>query len=295
MDSHTAGTGISVLIRTFNSGRTLPRVLSALPLLDGDELLIVDSGSTDDTLAIAQRHGARVIQPEGPFNYSKSLNAGFAVARNPWVLVLSSHNIPGSTEMLGRLRSAAAGSGARVVVIYGQHVLWKPADADAAPECIDKAWWEKTRCVPGGGNAIGLYRRVCWEEHRFDEKLATAEDLEWFLWATGKGYGVLLVPQAWALYRNQGSLRHMFHKGWSESIQAGKLIHPQALPFSQATAVRNLLICSGSLCKKLLLGRIPPGTWLREIARAAGGYAAGVGFGKAKKFPSPKGGASNTH
>jgi len=283
MDKTAAQPPISVLIRTFNSGKTLPQVLAALPLLPRDELLIVDSGSTDDTLSVAGRHGAHVIRPDGPFNYSKSLNAGFAAARNDWVLVLSSHNIPGSSDMLGRLRSAAAGADDIVVVIYGQHVLWKPAGADAAPEYINKTSWEKTGRLPSAGNTLGLYRRVCWQEHRFDESLATAEDLEWFIWAIGRGYCALLLPQAWALYRNQGSLRHMFRKGWSESIQARKLIHTLPPPSNQAVELRNLLICSASLSKKLLLGRIPPGTWSREVARALGGYVAGVGFRKAFK------------
>ena len=274
--------GISVLIRTFNSGRTLDQVMAALPLQEGDEFLIVDSGSTDHTLAIAERRGARVIRPEGPFNYSKSLNAGCAAARNPWVLVLSSQSIPASARMLSRLRSAADGSVATVAVSYGQRALCKPTDADAAPECVDTARWEKTRCPPGG-NGLALYRRVCWEEHPFDEELITAEDLEWFLWAMGRGYCVLRVPQAWALYRNQGSLRHMFHKGRLEFMQAREMMNPREPPLGQAALVRNLLLYIGSLWKKLLLGRIPPGTCLRQIAHALGGYAAGVEISKREK------------
>src|SRR5207244_10368732 len=69
---------ITVLIRTFNSGKTLDQVMAALPLAEGDEFLVVDSGSTDETLAIASRHGARVIQPEGAVNSTKSPNLGFS-------------------------------------------------------------------------------------------------------------------------------------------------------------------------------------------------------------------------
>ena len=267
-------TGISVLIRTLNSAKTLGKVLAALPLLECDELMIVDSGSTDDTLAIAQRHGARVIRPAGPFNYSKSLNVGFSAARNPWVLVLSSHSIPGSAETLGRLRSAAVESAPSIAVVYGQLGLCKPPDTDSAPEHIDKASWERTRRQPGG-NGMGLYRRVCWEEHPFDETLNTAEDLEWFFWALDRGYSAMRVPQAWALYRNQGSLCYMFHKGKVERIQAQTLIKSHGPPPRRAAEVWALLVCGGSLCKKMLLGRIPPGTFLRQMAHALGAYAAG--------------------
>ena len=44
---------ISILIRTFNSAGTLPSVLDRLELQPEDEIIIVDSGSTDATLAIA--------------------------------------------------------------------------------------------------------------------------------------------------------------------------------------------------------------------------------------------------
>lgn len=268
-------TVISVLIRTFNSGKTLELVLAALPLAEGDEFVVVDSGSTDATLAIASRHGARVIQPAGPFNYSKSLNLGFAAARNPWVLVMSSHCIPASAGMLGLLRQTASEAAAPVVVIYGQTDLCKPRDAAAAPDYIDQARWERNRPRPGG-NGLALYRRACWAEHPFAEDLVTAEDLEWFLWAMRRGYRALRVPQAWALYRNQGSLRHMFRKGWFEVINAATLVNAQGPDLSQAEHFRNLLINAGSLVKKVLLGRIPPGTCLRQMAHALGGYLASV-------------------
>jgi len=266
-------TAISVLIRTFNSGKTLEQVMAALPLAEGDEFVVVDSGSTDATLAIASRCGARVFRPEGSFNYSRSLNLGFAAARNPWVLVLSSHCIPASAGMLGLLRQTASEAAAPVAVIYGQVDLCKPRDAAVALEYIDQARWERNRLWTGG-NGLALYRRACWAEHPFAEDLITAEDLEWFLWALRRGYSAIRVPQAWALYRNQGSLRHMFRKGWFEVINGATLVNAPGPDLSQAAHFRNLLICTGSLIKKVLLGRIPPSTCLRQMAHALGAYLA---------------------
>ena len=71
---------ISVLIRTFNSAKTLDTVIQRLGLSVQDELIVVDSGSGDATLAVAQQHGARVLSLRGPFNYSKALNVGFEAA-----------------------------------------------------------------------------------------------------------------------------------------------------------------------------------------------------------------------
>jgi glycosyltransferase involved in cell wall biosynthesis len=52
-------TPLSVYILTHNSERHLDQVLAAAKRI-ADDLLVVDSGSTDATLAIAARHGARV-------------------------------------------------------------------------------------------------------------------------------------------------------------------------------------------------------------------------------------------
>ncbi len=264
---------ISVLIRTFNSSKTLEAVMAALPLAEGDEFVVVDSGSTDETVAIASRRGARVLRPENPFNYSKSLNLGFAAARNPWVLVLSSHCIPASSGMLALLRRTASEAAASVAVIYGHADLCKPTDAAATPDYIDQARWERSR-PQTTGNRLALYRRACWEEHSFAEHLVTAEDLDWFLWALRRGYSAIRVPQAWALYRNQGSLRHMFRKGWFEAVNGAMLESAQRPDVSQAAHFRDFLVYAGSLLKKVLLARIPPGTFLRQMAHALGSYLA---------------------
>ena len=54
----TALSKISVLIMTLNEAENLPRCLSALK--DFDDVIVVDSGSEDDTISIADKFGARV-------------------------------------------------------------------------------------------------------------------------------------------------------------------------------------------------------------------------------------------
>src|SRR5947208_10360482 len=51
---------ISVIIPVRNEARNLPRCLAALR--DAGEVIVVDSQSTDDTCAIAESFGAKVVQ-----------------------------------------------------------------------------------------------------------------------------------------------------------------------------------------------------------------------------------------
>lgn len=77
---------ISVVIITFNAERTLAKTLKSVAGW-ADEVLLVDSGSTDNTLAIAQTFGCRVLHHRfDGFGSQKQ----FAInqATNNWVLLL---------------------------------------------------------------------------------------------------------------------------------------------------------------------------------------------------------------
>ena len=258
--------GISVLIRTKNSAGTLERVLTRLGLAQNDELLVVDSGSTDDTFSIAKRYSAIIVRVEGPFNYSRSLNIGFEAATKPWVLVLSSHSIPRSPNYLEQLKRAIVDLSDKVAVVYGRSSLVAvPAAAVSQPRHVDSAEWQKHK-VWAVGNGNALYRRAPWQRHRFDETLVTAEDLEWFLWALRNGFSAVELPDALVTYRNQGSLRHMFAKGFNESKAFREMVGPSRM------APSGLVIGIAALTKKMMLGRISPSTFMRQCAHHYGAF-----------------------
>jgi glycosyltransferase involved in cell wall biosynthesis len=87
----------SVLIRTWNSGLTLPSCLNGIrsQSFAPSRILIVDSGSTDGTLQIADAHDVEILHYPASlrFNYSRSINIGMQVLDTPFVLLLSSHTI----------------------------------------------------------------------------------------------------------------------------------------------------------------------------------------------------------
>lgn len=52
---------VALIIPALNEEDALPGVLSAVPKKDVDEVVVVDNGSVDDTAAVAERAGARVV------------------------------------------------------------------------------------------------------------------------------------------------------------------------------------------------------------------------------------------
>lgn len=76
---------LSVIVITRNVERELPACLASVAF--ADEIIVVDSGSTDGTLAVAERHGARIVHQEW-LGFGRQKQFGVAQARNRWVLCL---------------------------------------------------------------------------------------------------------------------------------------------------------------------------------------------------------------
>lgn len=77
---------VSVIIPTRNEALSIGRVLADLPADLVNEVIVVDSNSTDDTREIAARMGARVI-PEPRRGYGRACLTGFDAAISPDVVV----------------------------------------------------------------------------------------------------------------------------------------------------------------------------------------------------------------
>jgi glycosyltransferase involved in cell wall biosynthesis len=79
---------LSVVILTRNEAARLPACLASLaPLLGSADIIVVDSGSDDDTVAIARAAGARVVERAWP-GFVAQKNAGLAEATGDWALSL---------------------------------------------------------------------------------------------------------------------------------------------------------------------------------------------------------------
>ena len=76
---------VSAVVTTYNNAATLDACLASLAF--ADEVLVLDSGSTDETVAIARRHGARV-QVEAFKGYGPQKQHAIDLARHDWILLL---------------------------------------------------------------------------------------------------------------------------------------------------------------------------------------------------------------
>jgi len=81
---------VSIVIPTYNSERTLPLCLESIKrqTYKNIEVIVVDNYSTDRTIEIVKRYGARVIQIRG--ERAKAKNIGLRLARGKYILFIDS-------------------------------------------------------------------------------------------------------------------------------------------------------------------------------------------------------------
>jgi glycosyltransferase involved in cell wall biosynthesis len=102
---------LSAVLITYNEERDLPQALASLEGV-ADEIIVVDSGSTDRTCETARQHGARVVfRPFSGFGEQKNFAA--AQASHDWVLSLDADEAL-SPELRSSLLAWKAGTPDRV-------------------------------------------------------------------------------------------------------------------------------------------------------------------------------------
>jgi glycosyltransferase involved in cell wall biosynthesis len=220
----------SIVIRAFNEARHLPRLLEGLrqQTLQDVEIILVDSGSTDDTVAIAASYGARIvhISPQ-EFTFGRSLNRGIQAATRDLVVIASAHVYPVYPDWLERLVEPFRDL--QVALSYGKQrgmqttrfsehqifALWFPEQS------------QPKQTQPFCNNANACIRRSLWQEHPYDEVLTGLEDLAWAKLALAQGHVISYVAEAEIIHihneRPAGVLRR-----YEREAMAFKRIYPEA-------------------------------------------------------------------
>ncbi len=105
-------TSVAIVIPAFDAARHLPEVLDAAHAAAGEaggsvEIVVVDAGSGDDTAAVAERHGARVVRLPERVGPAEARNRGVDAVDAEVVLFLDSDCVP-HRDVVRRVRAAFA-------------------------------------------------------------------------------------------------------------------------------------------------------------------------------------------
>ncbi len=218
----------SIVIRVFNEARHMERLLQGIrrQTLSNVEVVVVDSGSTDGTLAIVSRYPAKVvtIRPE-EFSFGRSLNVGIAAASAELIVIASGHVYPVYPDWLEQLTRPL--SDPQVALAYGKQ---RGAPTTKFSERQVFAQWFPDRSTarqttPFCNNANAVIRRELWRRRPYSEELPGLEDLDWAAWAQAQGFDVAYSAEAEVVHVHEESLAAIYNRYRREGM-ALKTIRP---------------------------------------------------------------------
>jgi rhamnosyltransferase len=194
---HPAGAirEVSVIVRARDEAASIARCLSlvAEQRTSGyrHEVIVVDSGSRDGTVDLAEAAGARVLRMASEdFSFGRALNLGAQSARGEVLIALSAHAFLPDP---GWLQRTVAWFGDETVACASGDRFGPAGERLGGPVRQDL---ELARRHPhwGYSNAAGAFRADLWQARRFREDLPGREDQEWARHWMGEGKVVMIDP-----------------------------------------------------------------------------------------------------
>ena len=174
---------LSVIIRTYNESIYLDETLSAVfsQNLDSNfdiEVVIVDSGSTDDTINIAETHNARITTiNKKDFTFGRSLNIGCEFSKGEYLIFISGHCVPTNADWLKNLVQPIIDR--ECDYTYGRQI-GRDTTKYSEHQVFSKYFPLKSS-IPNKGffcnNANSAISRSTWKKCKFDESLTGLEDM----------------------------------------------------------------------------------------------------------------------
>ena len=220
----------SIVIRAYNEEKHIGRLLEGIQhqTLKDVEIILVDSGSTDLTISIAESFGARIVRiPSAEFTFGRSLNFGVRAARREFVVIASAHVHPVYPDWLETLLRPFDDD--NVVLTYGKQ---RGTDfAKFSEQQIFHQWYPDVSNLDQAtafcNNANAAIRKSLWEKNSYDETLTGLEDLAWAKWAREQGHAIAYVAEAEIIHVHDETPRGVFNRYRREAM-AFKHIHPEA-------------------------------------------------------------------
>ncbi len=206
---------ISVIIRTFNEERYLDELLSAVfrQQLENDsvEVVLVDSGSTDSTLKIAEQHNCRIVHIEKEtFTFGRSLNIGCAHAQGDYLVFVSGHCVPSDDNWLMNL-TAPLKKGQASYVFGGQ--MGRDTTKFSEHRVFDK-YFHPTKRTPQPdyfvNNANAALLASTWTTLKFNEEITGLEDMHLAKQLLARGERTSFVEDA--------TVFHIHDESWQQVV-----------------------------------------------------------------------------
>jgi rhamnosyltransferase len=236
----------SVVIRCRNEEAHIGRLLTGLlrQRQKPDEIIVVDSGSTDATLAIASAFPVRVVHIAAQdFSFGAACNVGCEAAEGDIVVFVSAHCYPIYDTWVENLLSPLREE--RIALSYGRQV--PPEDSRYSERRIFGTWFPADSTSrqrhPFCNNANAAIRRSIWLDGlHYDEHLTGLEDLDWAGRAISAGFLLAYVAEAPVVHVHDETFGEVVNRYRREAVAHRQIDDEQVvtLPGAARLAVTNI-------------------------------------------------------
>jgi len=212
---------LSIVIPCHNAAPTLSVQLDALRKQEWGqpwEVVIVDDGSVDESVAIAARYAEgwpqlRVVRVNPNRGTAHALNVGMQAARGESIALLNADDeaAPGWVAAIGTaLERHEFVSGSLDQTKLNPPWLQWPQQDSALQEL-----WYPPFLPHAGGCDLGFSRSAADRIGGFDEALGNLEDTDFCIRMQQAGIPLVFVPEAVVHYRRRSTLRGLFRQARS--------------------------------------------------------------------------------
>ena len=172
----------SIIIRTYNEERYLYELLKAISsqALPSSqyEIVIVDSGSIDNTISIAKSFNCRIVEiSKSDFTFGRSLNIGCESSKGEILVFISGHCIPVGPNWLENLILPLMNNNCHY--IYGRQI-GRDSTKFSENQLFNKYFPQKAKIPQDSyfcNNANAAILKSVWINNRFNEELTGLEDM----------------------------------------------------------------------------------------------------------------------
>ena len=294
---------VSIVIPTLNGGEDFKRCLAAIfsqNVIFPFEVLVIDSGSTDETVSIAREFPVRLYQiAKKEFNHGLTRNMGIELSKGEFVVLMTQDAIPANKNWLSSLVSPffkderVAGVYARQipredanVLTKRRHSRWLTSRMERDVKFItDRASYEKLLPMQrymfcNFDDVCSCIRKSVWEKIPL-EKTIFADDLEWSKKVFESGFKIVYEPSASVIHSHNRSVLYEYKRVYINYRRLNEIFGVQTAPtlghvvlFTFRDTVMDILYVLGkehNIPKMIsLLTKVPLLSFVRAYARYKG-------------------------
>ena len=227
-----------------------------------EEVILVDSGSTDATVSIAWSRGARIVHIAAEdFTFGRALNVGCAAATGDVLVFVSAHVYPTDQHWLENLIRPFEEP--TVALAYGRQ-RGDDRTSFSEMQVLQRSFPDVSdddQRTPFCDNANCAIRRSWWQELPFDESLTGLEDLDWANRALPRGGRIAYRADATIVHVHAESRQQTRNRYRREAIALNRIVPDQQVKATRA-AWLFLISTFRDYASAALQGRI-----IRDFAR----------------------------